>query len=69
MKVISEGYEKANMKDMEHRWWSGTFYCMVFDQNSPIIIKKNRFLSKSTNKHTLLIYWGHQQNQNNTSKL
>lgn len=53
--IVFDGYEKLNVKDMEHRLrMKQSSVVEVFDENSPMIIKKNKFLSNSTNKQRFI---------------
>lgn len=53
--IVFDGYENPNIKDMEHRLrMKQSSVEVVFDKNSPVIVKKNKFLSNSKNKQRFI---------------
>jgi hypothetical protein len=53
--IVFDGYENPDLKDMEHRLRTKQFSVEeLFDESSPVIVKKNTFLSNPKNKHRFI---------------
>jgi len=58
--IVFDGYEKPNIKDMEHklRMKQSSSVIIAFDENSPLIVKKDKFLSNHINKQRFINVMG-----------